>query len=361
VAIVDLMMPGMDGAELCRRLRGRAELEALKIIVLSAKIYAADRNTSLSAGANSYAVKPIRIGQLLELIDHVVSDQVAVQFWGVRGTLPAPSPQNVRYGGNTTCVLLNFPRGQQFVLDAGSGIRELGNHLLKNARGRRCSGALFITHPHWDHINALPFFSPLYVPGNEWEICGPAQPGASVRDLVAAQMDGRFFPITPGEFGGSVCYTDLYQDRYRIQNVDVSTMLLMHPGVCLGYRFSYGGRTLTFVTDNELYLPGNAELHGEEYMDRLAEFVEGSDLLITDTTYTDEEYPARVGWGHSCVSQVARLAHKARVKRLCIFHHDPAQSDDDIDRKLLSTQEALSRMGGAVEAIAPREREELQL
>lgn len=359
LVILDLMMPTMDGTEVCRRLRADPTLPGLKIIVLSAKIYAADRLAAMVAGADAYAVKPILIRQLEDLISRVVLDQVECFFWGVRGTLPAPSPRNVKYGGNTSCVQLTFPRGELFILDAGSGIREAGMHLVSQKRGR-IKGTILITHPHWDHINALPFFAPLFMQGNEITIGGPAQPGASVRDLVSAQMDGRFFPITPGEFGASITYTDLYQDRYLLGGIEVQTMLLMHPGTCLGYRFNYHGRSVCYITDNELYLPGSMH-HGDEYMEGLSQFVAGTDLLITDTTYTDAEYPSRVGWGHACVSEVARLAHKAAVKRLAIFHHDPSQADDDIDRKHEMTINALARLGSRVECLAPKERDELRV
>lgn len=359
VAILDLMMPGMDGTELCRRLRKRPGLEDLPIIVLSAKIYAADRQTAMAAGANAYATKPIRVEQLLDVIAQAVSDEITATFWGVRGTLPAPSPENIRYGGNTSCVSLEFPKGELFVLDAGTGIRTLGNHLMANRPGR-LSASILITHPHWDHINALPFFVPLFVPGNEFEICGPPQTGYSMRDLVAAQMDGTFFPITPREFGASINYRDLHQGRHTIQGIEVEAFMLMHPGVALGYRFHYRGRSLCYLTDQELYLPDSPHYTGE-YVDRLIAFLKGTDVLITDTTYTDAEYPSKVGWGHTCVSQVADLAHRAQVKRLCLFHHDPAQNDDDIDRKLESVQAVLQRMGSSTEAIAPRERDVLML
>jgi CheY-like chemotaxis protein len=357
LVILDLMMPGMDGAEVCRRIRANPRLEAVCVIVLSAKVYPADRQAAMEAGADAYTTKPVRIDRLREIIDRVIQDRLRVRFWGVRGTLPAPSAENVRYGGNTSCVTVHFPRGQLFVLDAGTGIRVLGDALLKGSRDR-LSGAILLTHPHWDHINALPFFGPLYVPGNQFQICGPAQPGASVRDLVAAQMDGRFFPITPREFGADVTYTDLRQGEYRIQDVEVRTMMLMHPGVCLGYRLQYRGRSVCYVTDQELYLP-DSPFHTQEYVDRLVRFLSGADVLITDTTYTDSEYPSRVGWGHTCVSQVAMLAHRAGVKKLCVFHHDPSQSDVDIDQKLAATRDALAALGSTVEALAPAEGDEL--
>ena len=358
VAIFDMMMPGMDGAELCRQVRARPDLAHIPIVVLSAKIYAADRAAALAAGADAYATKPIRIQQLLEVIAEVVQDAVVATFWGVRGTLPAPSPANVRYGGNTSCVSLALPRDGLIIFDAGTGIRELGNHLM--ARGGRVDATLLLTHPHWDHINALPFFAPLFVPGNHVEIAGPSQPGATMADLVAAQMDGRFFPITPREFGASLQYRDLHQGSFEFQGVTVDAFMLMHPGVCLGYRVRYRDRTFAYITDQELYLPDSPHYTGE-YVDRLVAFLRGVDVLVTDTTYTDAEYADKVGWGHTCVSQVAELAHRAEVDRLCLFHHDPAQTDDDIDQKLESAVRWLQRAGSTTTALAPRERDELRL
>ncbi len=359
LVILDLMMPGMDGVELCRRLRAEPTLDDTRLIVLSAKVYTADRLGALQAGADAYLTKPIRVDPLYDVVNRLVADRVVVKFWGVRGTLPAPSRENVRYGGNTSCVSLEFPRGQLFVLDAGTGIRGLGDALMAEGDGR-LSGAIMLTHPHWDHINALPFFAPLFVAGNQFQICGPAQPGASVRDLVAAQMDGRFFPITPREFGADLTYTDLRQGRYRIQDVEVEAMMLMHPGVCLGYRFRHRDRSVCYVTDQELYLP-DSPFYTQEYVERLIKFVSGADLLITDTTYTDLEYPSKVGWGHTSVSQVAELAHRASVRKLCIFHHDPAQNDLDIDQKLVSVKEALAARGSTTEAIAPAEGDVIEI
>lgn len=359
VVVLDLMMPGIDGADLCRRIKAHPLLSHVRVIVLTAKRYPADRNAAMDAGADAFALKPIRLVQLEELIHRVLKDEVLVQFWGVRGTLPAPSPANQRYGGNTSCVMVEFPRGELFILDAGSGIREAGIALLARKKPR-LRGTILITHPHWDHLNALPFFAPLYIPGNEFEVCGPAQAGVGVRELVAAQMDGRYFPITPGEFGGSVTYRDLQQGTHIIDGIEVRTMLLMHPGACLGYRLQYGGRSVAYITDNELYIP-DAQNCADEYLNALAAFLTGVDLLITDTTYTDTEYPQRIGWGHSSVSQVARLAHTAGVKRLCLFHHDPQQTDADIDNKLQAMIDALAALGSAVACVAPAERDELRV
>ncbi len=355
LALLDLMMPGLDGAELCRRIRAREELAGVRIIVLSAKMYDADRQAALAAGAHAYATKPIRIERLREVIAQVMSDDILVEFWGVRGTLPAPAPENHRYGGNTSCVLLRFPRGRLAILDAGTGIRPLGQHLLRTHKGR-LDASIFITHPHWDHINALPFFVPLFIQGNQFEVLGPAQAGRSMRELVSAQMDGTFFPITPREFGADITYRDLRQGPFETMGIKGEALMLMHPGVCLGYRFDEGGRSIAYITDNELHLP-DSPYYTEEYVERLIAFLDGVDVLITDATYFDEEYGSKVGWGHTCLSQVADLAHRANVKRLFLHHHDPAQADVDIDRKLAFVKEWLARRASSTEVIAPRERD----
>jgi CheY-like chemotaxis protein len=356
--VTDLMMPSVDGLELCAAVRARPELQGLPFIVLTAKNYETDRLAARQVGADAYLQKPLDLGELDRTLRQLVANDVVVEFWGVRGTLPAPARTSVRYGGNTNCVCVDFPRGERLIFDAGSGIRPLGEKVL--TEGGRQSAAIMITHPHWDHINALPFFAPLYVPGNQFQICGPAQPGASMRDLVAGQMDGRFFPITPREFGADLTYTNLRPGNFQIQGVEVAATLLMHPGNCLGYRVTYDNRTIAYITDQELSAPGFAN-YNATYIAKMVRFLDGVDILITDTTYTDAEYKSKVQWGHSSVSQVADLAHRANVGTLCMVHHDPAQTDDDIDRKLEAGVDALARMGSSVVATAPAEGQILRI
>jgi ribonuclease BN (tRNA processing enzyme) len=175
-----------------------------------------------------------------------------------------------------------------------------------------------------------------------------------MRDLVEAQMDGRYFPITPREFGADIAYTDLKPGKFDIFGVEVAAVQLMHPGSCLGYRMQYDGRTVAYITDQELSSPEFPD-YSPSYIEQMAEFLDGVDLLITDTTYTDAEYPSRVRWGHSSVSQVADLAHRASVKQVAIVHHDPSQNDDDIDRKLEDCGSVLAGFGSSVTAVAPAE------
>jgi ribonuclease BN (tRNA processing enzyme) len=173
-------------------------------------------------------------------------------------------------------------------------------------------------------------------------------------------MDGVYFPITVREFAASVSYHDLTEGSFEIGGEQVRTMLLSHPGSCLGYRIDHGDRSVCYITDNEMYPPGS-EFHSPEYVELLADFVRDTDVLITDCTYTDEEYPSRVNFGHSAVSQVADLACRANAKRLCLMHHDPDQTDEMVDAKLARTQELIAEQGGTTVASAPTERSEIEL
>ena len=357
VVLLDLMMPDMDGFEVCRRLRENPALGELKIVICSSKGFQYDRRRAAELGADGYIQKPIRADSFLAQIDRIVEERIEVEFWGVRGTLPRPGAESLRYGGNTSCVTVEFPKGPLFVFDAGSGIKRLGDQLM--TRGR-VEANLMLSHPHWDHINAIPFFTPLYIPGNAIRIMGASQGDKGVRDFVSAQMEGVYFPITIQEFASNVEFEDLPAGSRKLGEIEVRTMLLSHPGNCLGYRLSFGGRSLCYVTDNELFLP-DSEFFSAEYEAALIEFVGGTDVLITDTTYTDAEYPTRVGWGHSCVSQVADLAHRASVQALYLFHHDPDQDDDAIDAKFEAASSLLAEWGSSVRCVAPREGDRVRI
>jgi phosphoribosyl 1,2-cyclic phosphodiesterase/CheY-like chemotaxis protein len=351
--ITDVMMPGMDGFELTRELRAKPELKATKIIIVSSKSYDFDRRRAREMGADGYITKPINRDTFLQSIFEVVTERISVQYWGVHGTLPAPGPAYTRYGGNTPCVSVEIGGEPLTIFDCGSGIKQLSDRLMQVA-GERFSGRIFISHTHWDHINTVPFFAPLYARGNQIEIFGPYQGDLTIEGAISAQMESVYFPVTIREFGARIVFRDLREETLQFGPVRIDTMLLRHPGYCLGYRLTVRGRTICYITDNELYLPTDPR-HETRYVQRLADFVRGADLLITDTTYRDHEYPAKVDWGHSCVSQVADLAARAEVKRLHLFHHDPDQTDDQIDLKLAEMRAELTRLGSRVVCEAPAE------
>jgi CheY-like chemotaxis protein len=352
--ITDVMMPGMDGFELTRELRRRPELAATKIIVLSAKTYEFDRRRARELGADGYLAKPFHRETLLESILEIISNRVVVAYWGVHGTLPTPGPAFTRYGGNTPCVSVQIGGEPLYIFDCGSGIKRLSDHIMATAGNQRFSARIFISHTHWDHINTVPFFQPLYIRGNEIEIFGPYQGDLTIERAISAQMESVYFPVTTREFGSHLIFRDLREETLSFGPVKIETMLLSHPGYCLGYRLTARGRSVCYITDNELYLTADKR-HNPRYVEQLATFVKEADVLITDTTYRDGEYPAKVDWGHSCVSEVAKLAARAQVKRLHLFHHDIDQTDDAIDLKLKEAREVLARLAPKIVCEAPAE------
>ncbi len=357
--LLDMMMPELDGLEVLKQLRDDSRLRNLKIIVVSGKSYEFDRKRAFEFGADGYITKPVAPDNLVQRLKNVLEDKVQMIFWGVRGTLPVPGSHSVRYGGNTSCVSLEFPKGNLFIFDAGTGIKSLSDALMEQKKAL-INSKIFISHPHWDHINALPFFAPLFIQGNSIEICGPAHGDITVRDLISGQMDGVYFPINIKEFSAHVDYRDLKEELLTVEGVEVRTMLLNHPGTCLGYRVTYKDRSLCYITDNELYPPDTA-FYNEYYRKQLTAFIHSADGLIIDTTYTENEYPSKIGWGHSPVDQVVELAHAGDIGTLYLFHHDPGQSDDDIDRKLARAQQLLEEKGSTTTCIAPVEKEVFRL
>jgi len=286
--LLDLMMPELDGFELLRRLRSRKDLVDTKIVIISGKDFEFDRRQAREMGADGYIVKPLSGATHLPILKRILADTVEVKFWGIRGTLPVPGTKTVRYGGNTSCVTLSFPEEQFFIFDAGTGIKVLSDY-LEEKQVNRVSAKIFISHPHWDHINALPFFAPLYVQGNEIEIIGSSHGDLTMRELISAQMEGAYFPITIREFSARVYFRNITEGSYEIDGVKLETILLNHPGNCLGYRVFYKGRSICYVTDNELFLK-NLSAQNNHFVQKLNHFTQQADVLIADTTFIDEEY-----------------------------------------------------------------------
>ncbi|MEQ9446882.1 MAG: response regulator, partial [Rhodospirillaceae bacterium] len=343
VVLVDIMMPNIDGIELCRQIKSAPDLEAIYVVVVSGKAYDYDKRRAKQVGADGYITKPVNPTEFAAQVRAIVESAFTLSYYGVRGTLPVPGKKSLRYGGNTSCVTMSFPNDRTLIFDAGSGIKVLSDQIMEERKGK-FSAHLFISHPHWDHINAFPFFSPFFIPGNKFQVIGAKHGEKTMEDLISAQMDDVFFPITVTDMGASITFKDMVEETMMIDDdIEVRSMLLSHPGNCLGYRVIFGGKSVCYVTDNELYTKESG-FQNKSYEAKLIEFVAGTDILITDTTYFDDEYNKRIHWGHSSVGRVVEIAAAANVKHLHLFHHDPDQYDDDIDRKLSVAQEKMAAL-----------------
>ena len=277
-----------------------------------------------------------------------------VRFWGTRGSIPKPGHGTVRYGGNTPCVEVRSTAGTLIVLDCGTGAHALG-HALAAERTAPLHGHILITHTHWDHIQGFPFFAPFFLTGDEWDVYAPRGLRESLRDTLAGQMQYTYFPVTPDQFTATVRYHDLVEGEFAIGDVRVTTQYLNHPTLTLAYRLEADGVTVVYATDHEPHSRALAEgrdgdLEGEDR--RHADFLAGADLLIHDSQYTADEYPGKVGWGHSTVESVVSVARAAGVRRVALFHHDPHRDDAEMDRVVGAARRAA---GDAVEVVAAAE------
>src|SRR5262245_34946922 len=285
-----------------------------------------------------------------------------VRFWGTRGSLAKAGPSTLRYGGNTSCVEVRSAAGTLLVLDCGTGSHGLGQTLLASGP-QPVHGHLLISHTHWDHIQGLPFFAPLFVPGNQWEIYGPLGLGPSLRDTLAGQMQYTYFPITLDQLGATIQYHELVEGTFQVGDIHVRTHYLNHPALTLGYRLEADGVAVVYACDHEPYTEqlalGLGEISGNDR--RHAAFLAGADLLIHDAQYTASEYASKIGWGHSTVEYAVHVSHEAGVKRLALTHHDPLRDDHALDRILAAVWADLEQKGSALQVCAAAEGQDLEL
>ena len=282
---------------------------------------------------------------------------LTLKFWGTRGSIPSPGSATVRYGGNTPCVELRPSDGRLIILDAGTGIRELGRVLTERGNGAPLTGDIFLTHAHWDHIQGIPFFAPLFKKGNHFTIWGSRSLQTSIDRVVRDQMSPVVFPVTFEELESRIDFQYLSDERCDAEGYQVQAMAVRHPGGALAYRFTdgnAGGPALVYVSDNELN--EQAKYVDEPgWRERFVNFTRGASVLVHDTMYTSGEYDSFVGWGHSTYEDAVELALEAEVERLLLFHHRPERTDDEVDRCLASCRAMVQSRGGRLEVEAAAE------
>jgi phosphoribosyl 1,2-cyclic phosphodiesterase len=283
-----------------------------------------------------------------------------VKVWGCRGSLTTPGKETLRYGGNTTCVEVRMQDGRVFILDAGSGMRNLGNALVA---GQELTMQLLLTHAHWDHLCGFPFFAPAYDPRCRITLCGGPAAQQSLKRYLQHQMKPPFFPVpfkglrAQFDFGSQFEPPAEGVSMPPFGGPDCQFVRLSHPDGGYGFKLEDRGKTFVFLPDNELSFQHEKSPDFAEYVD----FCRGADLLFHDAQYTEEEYQRTRGWGHSTYADALRLAREAGVKRLGLFHHDPGRTDDELDRQVEWCRQQLREAGSAVDCFACAEEMVIEL
>jgi phosphoribosyl 1,2-cyclic phosphodiesterase len=403
----DLLVPGCNGFQLCRALRSpSAQLPDARLVLTTGSDYDALRVDAVHAGADDYFVKPIsepdllhflkqihRPGSVTEirrattrrhrlqpagdvgqvLAEKIPTGSMSLRFWGVRGSIPTPGPATLQYGGNTSCVEVRAD-GQLIILDAGTGIRELGLNLNREFAGHPLSLSLLISHTHWDHIQGLPFFDPAYNLKNRLRIIGCEGAREGLLATLSSQMESPYFPIGWQKLPSHIEIEELRESSFQLGSVNVETIFLNHPGVCLGYRINAAAGSVAYLPDHEPFQrykfhSGDPEQSGStEFLQfarrqdqKLIDFVRDADVLILDSQYDSTEYQTRVGWGHGCLDDVVAIALNANAKRLFLFHHDPAHDDEKMSQMAQWARDFVVALGETLEVDAAREGLEINL
>lgn len=381
VVVCDLLMPRGNGFQVCRILRSDPQFRATRIVVTTGRAYDSDRKAAIEAGADEYLIKPFEMPALIQLLHRLAESSsisanlsaagpaetgVRLKFWGVRGSIPTPGPATVQYGGNTSCVELRAD-GQVIVLDAGTGLRPLGRELAREFKDQPLYLNLLLSHTHWDHIQGLPFFEPLYHPNNRIRVLGYEGARSGLFKVLSSQMESPFFPVALKELPSNVEIDELRDMDFQLGNVRVQAYFANHPGICVGYRLTTREGSIAYFPDNEpphrmQHRPSLAAADeatqrnfAEHESRKFAEFLRDVDVLILDSQYDAEEYTRHEGWGHGCVDDVVQIAVEAGVKRLFLFHHDPDHDDAKVTAMTLHAQQLAAKLNSPLKIEAARE------
>ncbi len=267
-----------------------------------------------------------------------------IRFWGVRGSVPTPQIENLWYGGNTPCVEVRSESGRLLIIDCGSGLRLLGRELLREHDGRPIETNILLGHYHWDHIQGLPFFAPLYNKKNHFHFYALKSKATNLRDVLEGQMQNPYFPVEMTSLPAQRSYSAIGETSWELDDFKITTKFLNHPQGCLAFRIESGGKTVVYASDNE---PGDAA--GDK---NVREIAGGADLMVYDAQYTPEQLQDdRKGWGHSSWQEGIKVCREADTKQLVLFHHDPDRSDNAVDELLSLAMEEFPSTHAALEGM----------
>jgi len=286
-----------------------------------------------------------------------------LRLWGTRGSCPSPGPGTVTYGGNTTCVEVRGDDGHLVILDAGTGIRELGRALVNGAQGRSISGDVIFSHAHWDHIQGLPFFTPAFQAGNHFRLFGSPTLLKGLEVVLRQQMNPVVFPIAFDDLHARMEFRELTGHHLSENGIEVNAISVRHPGGALGFRLAPSGapdRSVVFIPDNEMDRFGD-HAPGAPTRDELVRFARGARVLIHDAMYTGAEYMDHRGWGHSSYRDAVDFAIASEVETLVLFHHEPDRTDAALVAQLALCREMVAERNGRVEVIAAAEGMEITI
>ncbi len=382
VVLCDLLMPRGNGFQVCRDIRSSSLIRPVRIIVTTGRDYPVDRQAAKDAGADAYLTKPISTEAILKTIAELTaagappvfpagsgsSAPAHIKFWGVRGSIPTPGSGTVVHGGNTSCI--EFRAGKEIIiLDAGTGLRGLGRALLAEFKDQPLNLTLLLTHTHWDHIQGLPFFGPLYSPNCRLRILGYEGARKSLEHILSGQMESPYFPVPFQKLPGNIEIEEVKDLQFQVGSVRAAAWFANHPGICVGYRLFADAGSFAYIPDNEPIMRHRIETafcpvvaqdsvnFAKDEEARMIDFLRGTDVLALDSQYDREEYQQHVGWGHGCVDDAVSIAARAEVQRLYLFHHDPDHDDTKVAAMAAHGRKLAQEAGSNLQVNAAREGE----